>query len=623
MVLSFRLTELKLDDGTVIPIEPGGLVLLVGPNNVGKTATLRGIRQLLRVNEPRPPLAGISVHKEGNAQDLTRWMDEHFPMKQDAYWWLEELCTADADVIAARWSGDRLLDLAHFLCAFLDVEKRLDASTAPKAIDLFASPPEHPIHVALRDELIEEGVRNSFRTVFGHELAFCKTMAERCRLHVTDPGQESSADGLSLTARRQSADWPRLEDQGHGMRSFVECLLATLASPAFVHLVDEPEVFLHPPQARRLGAKLACDRPLGRQMVIATHSGDILRGVLDAEPAQLTVVRLTRQGNQTRAHTLDAQGIEELWSDPVLRVSNALDGLFHSIVVICEADADCRFYAAIAAVVQVTEPTVLDTMFIPSGGRDGMPHLAAAFARLGIPTRVIVDFDILSDAVKLKVLFESLAGDWNKIVADCTAVRKALEQRQRPTVETIRARITDILGQEECGRELREKAADAIREVLRNATLWKLAKTAGAQLVPSGEVNVRYQHLRRQLEGRGIFLVECGELERFCPAVAGHGPRWLQAVLQRDLVDDPELDQARRFVGRVLGIEWSASEAREHGPSQTRAKPAVRGMTHSPNEVGACEMPATLPTPLTDSGDPPGSAWWRRSLSWLLRRRKK
>jgi hypothetical protein len=35
-----------------------------------------------------------------------------------------------------------------------------------------------------------------------------------------------------------------------------------------------------------------------------------------------------------------------LWNTPLLRYSSILDGLFHERVTICEADSDCRFYAA-------------------------------------------------------------------------------------------------------------------------------------------------------------------------------------------------------------------------------------------------------------------------------------
>ena len=43
-----------------------------------------------------------------------------------------------------------------------------------------------------------------------------------------------------------------------------------------------------------------------------------------------------------------------------------------------------------------------------------------------------------------------------------------------------------------------------------------------------------------------------GEMEGFCKSIGGHGPRWVQEVLEnRDLADDPELETARRFVHEI------------------------------------------------------------------------
>jgi len=44
---------------------------------------------------------------------------------------------------------------------------------------------------------------------------------------------------------------PLVGDQGDGVRSFVGLLLDTMVSMPIV-LIDEPEVFLHPPHARLL-----------------------------------------------------------------------------------------------------------------------------------------------------------------------------------------------------------------------------------------------------------------------------------------------------------------------------------------------------------------------------------
>jgi hypothetical protein len=48
-----------------------------------------------------------------------------------------------------------------------------------------------------------------------------------------------------------------------------------------------------------------------------------------------------------------------------------------------------------------------------------------------------------------------------------------------------------------------------------------------------------------------VFVLDVGELERFCPSIGNHGAKWVNAVLQRDLANDPELNEARDFVAQV------------------------------------------------------------------------
>jgi AAA15 family ATPase/GTPase len=50
---------------------------------------------------------------------------------------------------------------------------------------------------------------------------------------------------------------PPLQAQGDRMRSFIGLMLVVSAGQYQVLLIDEPEAFLHPPQARLLGRRIA------------------------------------------------------------------------------------------------------------------------------------------------------------------------------------------------------------------------------------------------------------------------------------------------------------------------------------------------------------------------------
>lgn len=56
------------------------------------------------------------------------------------------------------------------------------------------------------------------------------------------------------------------------------------------------------------------------------------------------------------------------------------------------------------------------------------------------------------------------------------------------------------------------------------------------------------ERLLSKLRASGLHVVEVGELEGHVRTEGGHGPKWVNAVLERELATDPELESARQFV---------------------------------------------------------------------------
>src|SRR5205807_2215869 len=125
------------------------------------------------------------------------------------------------------------------------------------------------------------------------------------------------------------------------------------------------------------------------QLILATHSGDFLRGLLTDENASIRIIRIRREGNINFAHELRPEDVKNVWNDPLLRHSNVLDALFHEVAIVCEGEADCRFYAAVGdAIVRRTDTKSPDAMFIHGGGKDKMPNIVRALKALDVPVRV-------------------------------------------------------------------------------------------------------------------------------------------------------------------------------------------------------------------------------------------
>lgn len=62
-------------------------------------------------------------------------------------------------------------------------------------------------------------------------------------------------------------------------------------------LIDEPESFLHPPQAKIMGEIIGQTLSEHQQVFISTHSEEIVKGLLEVCPERVKMIRITRTGN--------------------------------------------------------------------------------------------------------------------------------------------------------------------------------------------------------------------------------------------------------------------------------------------------------------------------------------
>ena len=357
------------------------------------------------------------------------------------------------------------------------------------------------------------------------------------------------------------------------MRSFVGCILHAFTSPAFIHLLDEPEAFLHPPHAKLLASLLARSITTNRQLIIATHSGDFLRGLLDANVVSLRVIRLTRDGSVNHVHELDGNSIRTLWADPVLRFSNVLDAIFHGGVVICEADSDCRFYSAIlGAVLEKRGEISPDVMFAASGGKDRMPILIQALRQLGVKIRVIADFDVLRDEETLFAIIRTLGGDSNLVEPLWRQLKNNVQSQTPPlSVNQVREQITSILD-ENATASVSDRTVEKIKQALKATSPWHYAKLAGVNALASGQPRAKLDELLHYLKNYGLFVVHCGEIERFVPSIGTHGPKWVAQALAKDISTDPELETARIFITEVFDIGPDAGWCQPQPPNEVKTK---------------------------------------------------
>lgn len=559
---SVWIKEIIFSDNSRVLVKQNDFVIIVGANNVGKSVTLKEINSLLYSRDSNTKVVK-SIETEGHYDKASIIKHINLISRQtndntftsggylEGFGFSVSKSTIDFSIQNLERGFSELVPTITYL---LSTEDRLTISNPPKNIRPTTQAATHPIHHLLIDEKLESNFSQYFRQAFGTDLLVHRQAGEIVPLYVGDkPDIEAGEDRASLSYIVKLEQLQPLQKQGDGMRSFVGVLLSAFIFNQKILLIDEPEAFLHPPQARLLGKMLAKNVPSGKQFILTTHSGDFLRGALDAGTPNLKIVRLNRSGNINSASVLNNDDIKELWSDSILRHSNILDGLFHSQVIICESDSDNRFYSAVlSASYESSDKTLPDALFTQCGGKHRLPTAIKAFKKLNVPIKVITDFDVLNDVNPLKKIFEELGGNWAKVEKEWKIVKLAIDQKRlEPISVDIIAQVTQVLNTV-TERVFPKSKKLEIDSIIKLPSAWDEAKKQGKHYIPNGIASQAYITLQSKFEELGLFIVEVGELEGFVKSVGNHGPKWINEVLEKDLGTDPELETARNFIDKVI-----------------------------------------------------------------------
>ena len=100
------------------------------------------------------------------------------------------------------------------------------------------------------------------------------------------------------------------------------------------------------------------------------------------------------------------------------------------------------------------------------------------------------------------------------------------------------------------------ESADKIKQLLKNISCLKLLKTGGKNILPQGDCVSLFNDIKNYLNDRNVFILDCGEIERFVPDVGGHGNDWLEKVFEKyDDINDASYNEAKSFIKTVFDIE--------------------------------------------------------------------
>lgn len=548
---NIHVRSITFNDGTKLEFGKSDIVVLTGTNNAGKSSLLREINNAyISDKTPRVIIQTIDFEYTGRpSEDFLKERLSGYPGKYR----LGKNYIGTLENFYSYWNNHDIYYAGRLCKTYLPTETRLKLANPCESINFAKEKASEPLQIVYKDDGIEKKLDEMFYKAFQSHIILNRGAGSTIPLHVGSKiSLENNEDRVSTTYLEKLDKLPQLQDQGDGMRSLIGILLHVITNKRSAILVDEPEAFLHPPQARMLGNLLVNNVTADTQLFLATHSEDMLKGILESGNNNVKVIRISREGNINQISQLNNLEIETLWKDPLLRYSNTFSGLFHSKVIICEADTDCRFYQAVLNEnINAKGQYSPDFLFTYCGGKQRMKTIISALRAINVKTAAIADIDVLNDKKTISELIDSSGGNF----ADIEQRWKVLDgyvksQRAQLNTEEVRKSIKQLLDSEE-EEHLSKDITDKIKKELKASSAWAKVKETGKSFF-AGDAYNAFNDISTFCKRYGIFFVPVGELECFYKPDSNHGTRWVNNVLDNvDLRTDPELASARDFMTEI------------------------------------------------------------------------
>lgn len=528
-------------------LDKPAVTIFVGPNNSGKSMVLREIAEFSSSGDRHRTILGGLKFRNHTVEEinaiLEAWTDHrrnpgevehtdhvylkfgpwrthiHVPGFRKTLQNPNENLNYFAQNYAAR----------HML--ILDGPSRIGLTAEQGRGDL--KDPQSTFARLLTDDPRRQSLRDVLFDAFGLYLGM--DISEGASIHLrygtTAPPNERTVEDTTLEWMRNARPIQQWSD---GMKAFTGMLLLLRAGDPKLMIIDEPEAFLHPTLAYKLGREIAQTASQGdKQVFVSTHSSQFLMGAIQSG-AKVNVVRLTYQQGSATARMLSNEDIRVMMQEPLLRSANALSGVFYEGVVVTEADADRAFYQELneRLLAQESGRGAPNTLFLNANGKDSVNKIVGPLRALGIPVAAILDIDALNPETNIPVLLESInypkphdsiklerAGVWSELVSD----------KKKP-------------------------------------------KSDGGIALLNGAAKEKAENLFDRLDQYGLFVLRHGEVEHWLPGLnVPRSKRWLRNIFEA-LGSDPKApnyvhpddDDVWAFLDKVAA--WINDKARRGIP---------------------------------------------------------
>jgi|SRR3989344_2043472 len=397
--------------------------LILGANNTGKTTFIKELEYSISYCEIRPKnkwISAVTIKSENNKIKFdalypsvsnfgtfketqpemtkdgkgtifgsTEWNNEVFAtikIKADTP---EEYKILPTNPQSSEWHYFRFFN--RLSMAIENCDTRLQGLFTT-TIEKINDPYKDIVHYLYAESKIFEKISEHIKQVFGIDIMFDKLVQGKKDIRLIPT---AIAPASFTTTREEAQFWEDnseiLQHQGDGLKAYLKILYSLFNPSKDIIIIDEPEAFLHSPQRRALGKFIAENASAGKQIFIATHDSEFLRGVLTNTTIDTQIIHLKNDIKGAREYSINkiptgstrSQNYNEL----------VLNSYFNKLTVLCEAEDDRMIYSYAGQKFLPTE--IVDVHFIGLNGKPDVFLIFKELNKLKIIASVIADIDVL------------------------------------------------------------------------------------------------------------------------------------------------------------------------------------------------------------------------------------
>lgn len=574
-----RLQSLTIKSGQQVPLST--LTVLVGPNNVGKSQTLRDVLAKLTAGAQARTiiLDSVQIEKPTSFDELLVGLDvktdPNNPSQEIVSGIASNLTNADQFAFSResfeqqfKQSTDLAFiqgNLSRLRVCLLDASLRLRIAESGPSHN-----PSNPATTSLQGLFqhhhLEVPLQRVFKKTFNMNVKLDYSGMQTLALRVAEAFPSIPEDPRK--AYTVMNKYNLLDAQGDGFRSFVGVVLSLLLFEGRVVLLDEPEAFLHPAQAKQMGSWIAeYSRSMSGQVIVATHNANFLMGII-SQGANVSIFRLNRSQDKTTYKLMPPDVTASLAKSPLLSSQRILESIFHKGVVVCEGDADRAIYETVAT----REIKSRNVMFVNAHNKQTIKDVVQLLVQAGVLVCGVTDIDILNSEHDLKKLLAAFG-----ITNSYSAVlhkRKELAQavagmEEKEIVQQILMDLRQLVQELDKGEHTLSGARAALERVRSESTRWSQVKRLGIEGFPKGQ-QATAQQLVDDLANFGLFVVPVGELEGWIDVGTRQKNKWIVRALEA-LSENRCTDDLKEFVMRILAFLGESVNPEEAEPDDRLA----------------------------------------------------